>query len=59
MESLKRKIYEFDTNFFFRAMQYNSITTTLSITQNEIFWDCLILTFVDIKIQANLQPTPI
>ena len=56
MESLKRKIYEFDTNFL-RGQEYNSITTAM--TQNNFFWDCLKLTFVHIKIQANLQPVPI
>ena len=58
MESLKRKIYKFNPNFFI-AQQYKSITAALSMTQNEFFWDCLKLTFVHIKIQANLQPAPI
>ena len=58
MESLKIKIYEFDT-IFFRVRKYNSITTALSMTQNKFFLDCLKLTFVHIKIHRNLQSAPI
>ena len=39
----------------FRAQQYNSITTALSMTKTEIFGDCLKLTFVHIKIKVNFQ----